>query len=178
MSGDGYRHETGALVMTAGLLRNGATALDEAAACPPRAVDAGASSATVGDMLADVVRGLATAAHNLDGAASGVDATSGAYDEVDNTNEGELTYKSGYGRGPGNYVPDDPPMTERPEPPPPPQSGPYDPGNGPGSMDPEDVPREADGTPVGSLPEGPPGGTGPVSGPYDPGNGPGSHDDE
>lgn len=108
--GDGYRADSTDLALVAAALRDGASALDDAAATDIRAVDAGVSSARIGRMLADVIRGMATAAHNMEGAADGVHATSGAYRDVENTNEGELRYKFGYGEGPGDQVPDDPPM--------------------------------------------------------------------
>lgn len=70
-----------------------------------RAPDAGESSEVVGDGIADLIRMGTAMTHILDNVADKVHAASGAYADIENTNENRLEVLREFGRGPGRGLP-------------------------------------------------------------------------
>ncbi|MBK1784428.1 hypothetical protein [Prauserella cavernicola] len=136
-SGDGYTHNSGALRTIVGHWRDGAHGLDEVAAASAKPPDAGASSGVVGDGIAALLNGLRGAATAMAQTAGRVHAANGAYEDIENTNEGAIAARPRYGTGPAKRLPSDPTPTpgSLPEQKPMQRDHPHEPSDGPGSMD-------------------------------------------
>lgn len=138
-SGDGYTHNGNTLRTIVGHWREGARSLDEAAKTSAKPPDAGASSAVVGEGIAALLHGLRGAATAMDRTADKVHVANGAYEDIENTNEGAIEARPRYGTGPGKRLPSDHTPTpgslpeQKPMKPGQPHHDPSD--NGPGSMD-------------------------------------------
>ncbi|WP_159396491.1 hypothetical protein [Amycolatopsis sp. AA4] len=86
----GYSFTAGALEGIVARLRDGEQTLDVATSRAARGVDAGASSAVVGQAVAGIVKMGVAAAGAMGGAAANVHAASGAYDDIENSHAGQL----------------------------------------------------------------------------------------
>lgn len=86
----GYGYTPDALSGVTNQLRQGAGTLDGVAKSPPQGVDAGASSAAVGQALNDLMRMATAAAQVMDDSAGKVHTANGSYDEIENNHAGQL----------------------------------------------------------------------------------------
>lgn len=91
---DGYGFDEGALTRAAQDLKVGVGYLDLLADLMPEGVDAGFSSEVVGAAMVRIAKGSAALAQVGDEIAGKVHAANGAYDDIDNTNQGRLRYES------------------------------------------------------------------------------------
>lgn len=89
-SGGGYSYTPEALNSIVGQLQHGAKALDDVAAKAVDRVDAGASSGAVGAVLGNIIKMAVASAGALGGSATKVHAASGAYDDIENSQAGQI----------------------------------------------------------------------------------------
>ncbi|MFF0149131.1 hypothetical protein ATK36_4607 [Amycolatopsis sulphurea] len=88
--GGGYSYTPEGLNSIVGQLRHGAKALDGVAARAVQGVDAGTSSDVVGTVLADLIKMATASAGALSGSAEKVHAANGAYDDIENSQTGQI----------------------------------------------------------------------------------------
>ncbi|MCT2587069.1 hypothetical protein [Actinophytocola gossypii] len=101
----GYSYDPEALNKVAAGNSAAADSIDTGLAVRIPSADAGMSSEIVGLTVANLVLLGVTLAQTFDEISARVDATDGSYAEVENTNEGRMTYVARYHTNPGYHAP-------------------------------------------------------------------------